>query len=213
MNNFDIIYIINLKHRIDRKESILSELKKIGVEESKIKLINAVHVPQFGALGCAQSHRLALSMFMRDNNAKTCLVLEDDFIFTRDKAYVDTTIIEVLEKLKDSWDVLMLSANILSCSDRANEKYVKIYDAQTTSGYAVTKNFAPVLIDCFKNSEENMKKFFKVYHENLVKHNFAIDMNWKKLQPISKWYCIYPCLGKQMDGYSDIEQRDVRYGC
>ena len=58
-----------------------------------------------------------------------------------------------------------------------------------------------------------MKKFFKVYNENLVKHNFAIDMNWKKLQPISKWYCIYPCLGKQMDGYSDIEQREVRYGC
>jgi GR25 family glycosyltransferase involved in LPS biosynthesis len=214
MNNFDVIYIINLKHRTDRLESIMNELTNMGVDMSKVKRVDAIYNKEFGALGCAQSHRLALSMFLKDKDAKNCLVLEDDFIFTREKEYVETTVNEVMNSLKNNWDVLMLSANIIAASDRqGNEKYIKIYDAQTTSGYAVTKEFAPKLVECFKNSEQNMKKFFKVYHDSLIKHNFAIDMNWKSLQPVSRWYSIYPCVGKQQDGYSDIEQREVRYGC
>lgn len=213
MNHFDIIYIINLKHRTDRLEEIMNELKAMEVDEKKIKRINAIYDKEFGALGCAQSHRLALSMFLKDKEAKNCLILEDDFMFSRDKTYVDATLTEVFQSLK-KWDVLMLSGNLVSIDARKeNEKYVKVYDAQTTSGYAVTKEFAPKLVECFKKSEENMKKFFKVYHENLIKHNFAIDMSWKTLQPASNWYSIFPCIGKQRDGYSDIEKREVKYNC
>jgi GR25 family glycosyltransferase involved in LPS biosynthesis len=213
MNHFDIIYVINLKHRTDRLENIIKELQSMEVDEKKIRRINAIYDKEFGALGCAQSHRLALSMFMKDKEASNCLILEDDFMFSRDKTYVDSTLNEVFDNLK-KWDVLMVSGNLVSVDARKdNEKYVKVYDAQTTSGYAVTKEFAPKLIDCFKKSEENMKKFFKVYHENLIKHNFAIDMSWKALQPASNWYAVYPCIGKQRDGYSDIERREVRYNC
>ena len=213
MNHFDIIYIINLKHRTDRLEEIMNELKVMEVDEKKIRRINAIYDKEFGALGCAQSHRLALSMFLKDKEAKNCLILEDDFMFSRDKTYVDATLTEVFQSLK-KWDVLMLSGNLVSIdARRENEKYVKVYDAQTTSGYAVTKEFAPKLVECFKKSEENMKKFFKVYHENLIKHNFAIDMSWKTLQPASNWYSIFPCIGKQRDGYSDIEKREVKYNC
>lgn len=213
MNHFDIIYIINLKHRTDRLEEIMKELKMMDIDEKKIKRINAIYDKEFGALGCAQSHRLALSMFLKDKEVKNCLILEDDFMFSRDKTYVDATLTEVFQSLK-KWDVLMLSGNLVSIdARRENEKYVKVYDAQTTSGYAVTKEFAPKLVECFKKSEENMKKFFKVYHENLIKHNFAIDMSWKTLQPASNWYSIFPCIGKQRDGYSDIEKREVKYNC
>lgn len=213
MNHFDIIYIINLKHREDRLKDIKNELSSMDVDEKRICRINAIYNKNFGALGCAQSHRLALSFFMKNKEAKNCLILEDDFIFTRDKTYVNPTLNEVFENLK-KWDVLMLSGALVSIEPRKNnEKFVKVYDAQTTSGYAVTKEFAPKLIDCFKKSEENMSKFFKVYHESLIKHNFAIDMSWKKLQPSSDWYAVYPCIGKQKDGYSDIEKRDVKYIC
>lgn len=213
MNNFDIIYIINLEHRKDRLENIKNELEKVGVNPDKIKRINAIYKPDFGALGCAQSHRLALSMFMKNKELNNCLILEDDFMFSKDKDYIDSTLNEVFSKLK-KWDVLMLSGNIVCCdSSKECDKLIKVYDAQTTSGYAVTKAFAQKLIDCFKNSEENLSKFFKVYDDHLIKHNFAIDMNWKKLQPGSNWYALNPCIGKQMDGYSDIEKRDVRYNC
>lgn len=213
MNNFDIIYVINLKHRTDRLESIMKELNDMGVEPARIKRIEAIHNPEFGALGCAQSHRLALSLFLKNSDYKNCLILEDDFVFTREKSYVDSTINEVISSLP-TWDVIMLSANIIEAQPRiGSNKFVKILDAQTTSGYAVTKEFAPKIVEKFKDSEYNMKKFFKVYHDSLVKHNFAIDMNWKSLQPSSNWYAIYPCIGKQQDGYSDIEKREVKYGC
>jgi len=213
MNHFDIIYVINLKHRTDRLESIMKELSSMGVDEKKIVRINAIYNKEFGALGCAQSHRLALSYFMKNKEANNCLILEDDFVFTRDKSYIDSTLDDVFSNIK-KWDVLMLSGNLVSIEARRdNEKFVKVYDAQTTSGYAVYKDFGPKLIDCFKKSEENMRKFFKVYHESLIKHNFAIDMSWKTLQPASNWYCVYPCIGKQQDGYSDIENREVKYNC
>ena len=68
MNHFDIIYVINLKHRTDRLESIMKELSTMGVDEKKIVRINAIYNKEFGALGCAQSHRLALSYFMENKS-------------------------------------------------------------------------------------------------------------------------------------------------
>jgi hypothetical protein len=40
---------------------------------------------------------------------------------------------------------------------------------------------------------------------------YSLDIYWKKLQPISNWYCLNPKIGKQMESYSDIEQRVTTY--
>lgn len=42
--------------------------------------------------------------------------------------------------------------------------------------------------------------------KNGTKYENAIDIYWKKLMPIGKWYTIYPAVGYQYENYSDIEK-------
>jgi hypothetical protein len=42
---------------------------------------------------------------------------------------------------------------------------------------------------------------------------FCLDINWTRLQPTGRWYLVIPALGHQYDNFSDIEAREVRYGC
>ena len=42
---------------------------------------------------------------------------------------------------------------------------------------------------------------------------YCFDIYMKKLQPVSNWYCLNPKVGKQIESYSDIENRVVDYEC
>jgi len=42
---------------------------------------------------------------------------------------------------------------------------------------------------------------------------YANDQVWKKIQPTSNWYCLYPRVGKQRDGYSDNSESFTVYDC
>jgi len=35
----------------------------------------------------------------------------------------------------------------------------------------------------------------------------------KRLQPFTNWYALNPLIGKQIDSYSDIENKVVSYDC
>jgi len=43
------------------------------------------------------------------------------------------------------------------------------------------------------------------------KRDFAIDMYWKRLQAIDNWYIVLPLTVHQLEGYSDIEERNTNY--
>jgi hypothetical protein len=62
MDNFDIIYYINLEYRTDRKEHILYELSKFG--NLNVVRVNAIYNPDFGIVGCGKSHALAVEHFV-----------------------------------------------------------------------------------------------------------------------------------------------------
>jgi GR25 family glycosyltransferase involved in LPS biosynthesis len=202
MDNFDIIYYINLEHRTDRKEHIISELNKFQNLKDILR-VNAYYNKQFGPIGCLKSHILALSHFVESDYEK-CLILEDDFQFTESPEFVN----EILSKFFNGgidYDVLMLSSNTLKQVDTPYNFITKIIDAQTASGYSVHKQFAKTLLDNFKESLELLEK-------NRIQHLYALDIYWKRLQPGNKWYCLNPKIGKQMEGYSDNEQGYRNYG-
>jgi GR25 family glycosyltransferase involved in LPS biosynthesis len=185
MEHFDIIYYINLAHRDDRKESILSELKSMDIPPEKIHRIDAVYCEHFGALGCSKSHILALEHFVQ-SGLESCIIFEDDFVFTETKQTVQRLLNEFFVKIK-KYDVLMLSSNTLT-SYFVYGELQRIIDAQTASGYCVHKGFAKKLLNHSKIGSLLLEK-----NPNL--HNFACDMYWKRLQPISDWFCLK--VGKQ----------------
>jgi GR25 family glycosyltransferase involved in LPS biosynthesis len=205
LNHFNIIYYINLNHRTDRLENIKRQLTKTNIELNKINRISGIYMKDFGILGCAKSHILALEEFIKSNN-DNCLILEDDFCFTESQDFINNLIDQVFNN-KINYDVLMLSCNILNGQETEHSFLTKIFDGQTLSGYSVSKKFAPTLLNNFKESVYLLEK------EKTKVHPFCFDIYMKKLQPTSKWYCLQPRIGKQIESYSDIENKVVEYDC
>lgn len=205
-NHFDIVYFINLDHRTDRLEHITTELNKTNIEPIKINKISAVYTPNLGALGCSKSHVIALESFLKTPETnQTCVILEDDFVFTQEQCVVNDLINKVFDNNVD-FDVLMLSANIAYQTPTKYSFLNKIYNAQTTSGYVVCRRFASILLDNYKQSVELLE-------EHNIGYNNCIDMHMKQLQPYYNWYCLNPKIGIQMASFSDVEKRFVKYGC
>lgn len=206
-NNFDIVYFINLEHRTDRLEHITAELKKTNIDPEKINKINGIYFKYFGNLGCARSHVLALQAFIETpDNIQTCVIFEDDFIFSISQPTINTLVDSFFNEI-ENYDVLMLSSNTLNETTTPYSFITKIIDAQTLSGYSVSKKFAPILLNNFKTSVYHLEKArYKV-------HNYCIDIYMKNLQPISRWYCLSPKIGKQIESFSDIENTVVDYAC
>ncbi len=207
-NNFDLVYYINLNHRTDRLNHITNEIKKTNIDESKVHKIDAVYEPNFGALGCSKSHCNALEKFINSPETnQTCVILEDDFEFTYPQGFVNKLIDNVFNNAVKDFDVLMLSSNIYSESKHSHFDFVtKIINAQTTSGYAVSRRFAPILL-------KNYKEGCALLSQTRDRPNYSIDIYMKVLQPKSNWLCLSPKIGKQMDSYSDIEKCQTNYHC
>jgi GR25 family glycosyltransferase involved in LPS biosynthesis len=204
LNNFDVVYYINLEHRKDRLEHIKKELQKTNIEPNKINRINAIYNEKYGIIGCCKSHCLALENFINSEH-ENCIIFEDDFEFTQEQDVINSLINDVFNNLK--FDVLMLSANTQNEEPTSFSFVTKILDSQTLSGYAVSKNFAPTLLENFRESQREIEKHG---HPHWY---LCFDMWMKKLQPKSEWYCTLPKIGKQKACYSDIEKKITDYGC
>jgi hypothetical protein len=210
INRLDKIYIINLEHRKDRLQSIMTQLNKLGVNNNIVQRINAVYYKEFGAIGCGLSHVLALEEAEK-GNYENVLIFEDDYILNVD-ANVYNNNIEKLYLEKKTWDVVMVGANLENYKDCEHKFLIKINKARTTSGYIINKTMYKKVKDNFKEACELMEKHKNTTDDRIVKHNFAIDMYWQKLQPDHEWYCFKERLGIQLPCYSDVENRFTQYG-
>jgi GR25 family glycosyltransferase involved in LPS biosynthesis len=171
-----------------------------GFPKNKIFRYEGNYYKNHGALGCAQSHIGILKDFLVSDD-DFCIILEDDFRLNE---------ISELEKAVQKasafqeWDVIMLSGNLIKHSEE-EEGLVRVQEAQTTSGYIVSKKFAPTLLTNFREAENGLLESGTNFHD------YCIDQYWKKLQPISRWFSVYPKIGYQESGFSDIEGRNVSY--
>jgi hypothetical protein len=76
--------------------------------------------------------------------------------------------------------------------------------SQTTSGYCIHKDSVTEVYNNFKESAAALE------NGNAI-HQYAVDVFWNRLP--MKRYSFSPNMGYQYPGYSDIENRNVSYGC
>ena len=200
--SLDKIFYINCNHRSDRRLFMESQFKELPINEDIIERIEAFYIVDNGSIGCAKSHILTLNE-IKKRGYQNCLILEDDFeILSED--FIGS--INKVFKSNLDWDIVMVSGNVIKYEDINSEDFIKINEAQTTSGYLINLNFVDKLIE---NFEESISLLEDGVHKDIA----AIDQNWKKIQSISKWFSFNPMLGKQRDDYSDIERKNVSYKC
>jgi GR25 family glycosyltransferase involved in LPS biosynthesis len=203
INKFDKIYYINCEHRTDRRLHMENLLNIVNTDIDKIKRINAIYLPDIGALGCAKSHLIALED-AKLNNYNNCLILEDDFTIY-DIDIFNINIDRFFNEVKE-WDILMLSANLFQSEITKYPYLCKVLNAQTTSGYAINSDFINNIIEVFEESVSNLEL-------GEISGAYSIDQNWKKIQKENNWFAFSPLLGRQLDDWSDIEKRYVEYKC
>lgn len=86
----DLIYVINLPYRADRRSEMAHQLVRVGLsfDDPQVVLFPAVRptepgaLPSIGARGCFLSHLGVLRDALK-KGARQILVLEDDANFTR----------------------------------------------------------------------------------------------------------------------------------
>ena len=199
METIDVIFYINLKSRPDREEHLMQELPKLCHDMTKVHRFDAV-VNTNGALGCTLSHIQVLETFLANPAWNTCLILEDDFTFKSSDIEFNNNVLRSVFQNFPEWDCCMLAAGqseVLFWNTHI-ETIKKVLSAQTSSGYCVTRKFAPTLLKNFYESRDSMLQIGRIV-EN------CLDQHWKRIQQHHNWYLIDPTLGYQYFNWSDIE--------
>jgi hypothetical protein len=208
MNYFNS-YIINLNERSDRLNDFLINHAEYGYSGIEFSRISAIKDEDFGGLGCAKSHLIALCDYIARGSAPYCLIVEDDFRFKRDYNFFLNQVVPFIEGRNDLNAFMLAGTKVLSRTLDTN--FVEIFEGQSAAGYIIERKYAPQIIDCFLRSILNMEKFRTMEQRNLIYDRFSIDQTWKKLQQDGGWFACSEMVGFQVASFSDIEKRNVDY--
>jgi glycosyl transferase family 25 len=207
-------YLISLMHREDRRNNFVKNTDSKGFELNTFEWINAVSDEEFGGLGCAKSHVLAMTKFITETDNKYCCIFEDDFHFRESKLLTEKIINKAMSDYQN-FNVFMLGGTFVSPipTESSSDGYSisKVFEANSASGYIVKRDYIKSLMNTFIESILGMEAYRSATPRKVIYDRFAIDQTWKRLQRQDNWYCTIPMLGEQAPSYSDIEKINVDY--
>jgi len=186
MEDIPVIYI-NLEKRKDRKDHIVNQLKDF----KSVERIEAIETPENGYLGCVLSHIKALE-HAKEKDYDEVIICEDDFEWVAKDKFVYPEI---------DFDVCMISGKI-NKKEFISWNYNKVLDGRHTDCYLIKKHFYDKLIHNFKEGYEKLKK------ENI--HKYYLDVYWLSLQKENTFITPSITIGRQMEGYSDIQNKVMK---
>lgn len=221
MDQLQHVFYINLAHREDRREHVVRQLESIGLQHHQVQRFEAIRCDN-GAIGCSMSH-LKLLQMAKQHQWDNIMIVEDDITFLNPDVFI-TQLNRFLNERKGNqedqenekkgetdrptnalWDVLLLAGNNMPPYHQVDDVCVQVSRCQTTTGYIVQRHYYNVLIDNIKSGLTHL-----IYHPE--QHSqFALDKYWFALQQKDYWYLLIPLTVVQLEGYSDIEQKEVDY--
>lgn len=190
INNFvDKIFCINLKCRKNKKNFIKKQAKKYNLD---ITFFNAIQNIQNPANGCLQSH-LQIIKLAKLRKYKKILIIEDDCQFLQEPT-ID------IKKLPKKWKQIYLGCNLQelleteSNIEKLKQKHFIKMKCLTTHSYILHNSAYNEII----NNLTKCKNPIDVYYKNNF-HNNGTS------------YVINPQIATQKEGFSDIEQKYLKY--
>lgn len=186
---FEHIVWINLEHRKDRRENVTRQMSYL--KDVHCTVLKATRMKD-GFMGCTTSHIRALQT-LKKKIVHYGVIMEDDFMYQNDKM----ELIETFLSTHPNTDVLCLSTNPWDLRDTDTEGVKRAIMSGSSSGYIIRKGYIDTLI---KNMNEALAA------------RKPLDVQWLSIQKRDNWYALYPPMGVQMPGFSDIEQKETNYG-
>lgn len=193
------IRVINLEKRKDRRAHIRSHFSDLGFEY----LFSPGVENDNGELGCALAHVLVLKNWNR-GLGELLVVCEDDLLFTKDRAELESLIMEF--RKNEGIDVLCLGHNSVGPFVRISGTLALSADSQTTSCYVLKPSSLPLVLGSFERSLEELRN-------GGAGNKWAIDILWKKLQRESMVFAVPRVpVAHQIRSFSDVQKNIVEYG-
>ena len=98
-DSVDVIYILNLEERVDRYMETLASLASVGAPLQKIHHYKAKTNDGLSPYtGATKNHVDVKEHFQNHPELSTCLIVEDDIVFTDDRARVQSSIAEFFRR-------------------------------------------------------------------------------------------------------------------
>jgi len=189
LNFFDEVYVINLPHRIDRRQEMNDELGRHGIP---FTIFEATQ-DENGVKGLVETMKRLFrhALEKRQNNV---LVFEDDasFLVSNPVAFLS----EVLPQLPKNYQLFFLGLNLLSKPIRMSENILKVIDSYSTHAIAY--------------SAEGMR-FALERLESVPLMPYDIFVR-QEILGCGLSYCTFPMMATQRVSYSDIEKATPRWG-
>jgi glycosyl transferase, family 25 len=149
LNLFDKTYIINLPERLDRREEMERQLKKLSLSD-KVTFFPAIRPTDkgefrtIGARGCFLSH-LAVLKEAKSQNLNNVLIIEDDLSFSRFLIGQQDKVTDKLRPLK--WNFVYLGHGII-LDDSQVIAFHEYYEPLILAHFlAIKKNTIDQLVD------------------------------------------------------------------
>jgi glycosyl transferase family 25 len=192
----DKFIYINLDHRQDRRDIMSKFFEEGQIPPEKIVRFSAIK-RSYGPLGCLESHTEVLKMAKREAWTNI-MILEDDLEWLDFK--------ERYQKLEEftqlpSWDVILLVGWYYDYN------FPRIYYANNTGAYIVNQAYIDTLL---KNRERSVHKLKRGIGFDYHNKTYNADVSWCNLMKKDIWYCMNPCICRQVDGFSDVNNMQLQ---
>lgn len=222
---------VNLKHRIDRKEKMEVELKRVGLEAERFEAILTkdhkwnIHPYQKmfartpGAIGCYLS-QIAV-MELAHKKGKGVVVLEDDLVIGSDAKERLDYIENFVNTKEPDTDIIFLGGTVHCgpthwhtiphepmlrkyCNCRLNRDMERIDDERMVRVYGMFSTHAYAI------PFEKIPKIVGIL-KILMEHSIGIDFSLIVVQPQLKCFAYLPGIIKQYNAVSDIGNGAITY--
>jgi hypothetical protein len=189
----DKIYILNLEERVDRFYDTLLALAAVKAPVHRIFHYKAKKDDTPAYVGATKNHADVIKDF-KESGKNTCLILEDDFVFTDDRERIWNTLAQFWGSSID-YNICFLSLS--KCGERQPYNDIVSITRQactTSSGYFLKK-------DTVEEVSAVVDEGLRLMTETGDHHTFCIDRYWCKLP---KLYFFKTKLGFQRPSYSNL---------
>ena len=194
------IYVINLKHREDRRNHIISELNKINCKNYTIidaidgnELVNNTRLTN-GMLGLNHTYLKIYDEWKLESNDNNIIIIEDDCVFMDN---FNEKLFEYMSNIPNDWDMLYFGGNhnyhVGYQTEKINEYCIKLNNTYTAH-CVVLKNHV-----------------FEELIENIRSMTIENDVYMTVLQKKYNAYSTPKKITTQLPNFSNIENRIVDY--
>lgn len=214
-NVFDKVYVVNLEHDKDKRNSMQSKLNQLNIEfefykavdGSKLENCKLLRFGNKGAIGCKCSHMEIFKQAKLEGLSKI-LILEDDLFFLKDFNNHFNNSYEQLLTVDKEWQVLYFGGTNQQRKDfrQCNSIIQKLGRSRLHSTLGIAHDCK--VYDTILKSEHDNRPIDDIIAEDVNDHNYMV-FPFLAYQNINKASNTVDTNNRDQQWYNDLNQVDA----